>query len=185
LRDILEKGYSGLAVRYLLIATHYRQQLNFTFEGLEAARNALERYNDFIVNLEDYPGGNSNGQAGQIIDRMLTGFEEALDDDLNISAALGKVFDFIRDINKLKAENNLSADERDQALQAIRKVDTVLNFRRREQYLDAEIEALIQKRTEARKRKDFALADKIRDDLKQMGIILEDTPQGVKWKRKV
>ena len=185
LRDIIEKGYPGTAVRYLLLATHYRQQLNFTFEGLDAARSALERYNDFVNNLADYQGGKSDGSATGIVEKLKSGFEEALDDDLNISAALGSVFDFIRDINRLKAEDKLSVEERDSALEAIRKVDTVLNFIRREEALDSDIEALIEKRTEAKKQKDYAMADQIRDDLTAMGIILEDTPQGVRWKRKV
>jgi cysteinyl-tRNA synthetase len=183
--DILDKGYPTLAVRYLLLATHYRQQLNFTFDGLEAARNALERYNDFISNLTDYAGGSSSGEAAAVIEKMFSGFEEQLDDDLNISGALGSVYDFIRDINRLKAENALSTGERDRALEAIRRVDTVLDFQTREAALDSEVESLIEKRTQARKDKDFALADNIRDELTEMGIILEDTPQGVKWKRKV
>lgn len=185
LPDLLKKGYSGLAVRYLLIATHYRQQLNFTFQGLESAHNALERYNDFISNLSVYRGAKSDGTAEDIIISARKGFEEALDDDLNISAALGEVFDFIRDINRLKAENKLSAEERDKVLQTIHRFDTVLNFAFPQQAIDTEIEALIQQRTEARKNKDYALADKIRDELLALGIILEDTPQGVKWKRKL
>lgn len=185
LADIIDKGYPGTAVRYLLISTHYRQQLNFTFDGLEAARGALERYNDFISNLTDYPGGTSDGTADKVIETARKGFEENLDDDLNISGALGSVFDFIRDINKLKAENKLSADERDRALELIKKFDTVLNFQLKHEALDSEVEELIEARTQARKSKNFELADKIRGDLLRMGIILEDTPQGVKWKRKV
>ena len=185
LHDLLNKGYSGVAVRYLLIASHYRQQLNFTFQGLESAANALERYNDFISNLAEYPGGDSDGTAGDVSESARSAFEEALDDNLNVSAGLGVVFDFIRDINRLKADNKLSAEDRDRALETIRKFDTVLNFTYQQQEIDNEIEALIQQRTEARKNKDYALADKIRDDLLAQGVILEDTPQGVKWKRKL
>ncbi|MDZ4722685.1 MAG: cysteine--tRNA ligase [candidate division Zixibacteria bacterium] len=185
LREILEKGYPGTAVRYLLLSTHYRQQLNFTFDGLEGARNALARVNDFITNLDSYAGGTSNGEAVAFIQKAIEGFEDSLNDDLNISGALGSVFDFIRDINRLKAEDKLSAEERSSALQTIRRFDTVLNFEMKKSSLDGEIEALIQERTQARKSRDFARSDKIRDQLLEMGIILEDTPQGVKWKRKV
>jgi len=185
LRDILGRGYSGVAVRYMLISTHYRQQLDFTIDGLEAARNSLERYNDFINNLADYPGGESGGEASGLIQKARKGFEESLDDDLNISGALGAVFDFIRDINRLKAENKLSASERDEVLATIRRFDTVLNFTFETEDIDEEIEGLIAQRTEAKKNKDFARADKIRDDLLARGIILEDTPQGVRWKRKI
>jgi len=186
LRDILDKGYSGKVVRYVLISTHYRQQLNFTFDSLEAARSALERYNDFIANLDSYSGGKSDGSANEILHKTRRDFEAALDDDLNISGALGAVFDFIRDINRLKAEDKLSKEEKEKALELIRKFDTVLNFTTgKEVSLDLQVEALIQKRNDARKSKDFATSDKIRDQLVGMGIILEDTPQGVRWKRKV
>jgi cysteinyl-tRNA synthetase len=188
-RDIVEKGYPPVAMRYLLISTHYRQQLNFTFQGLDAARSALERYNDFISNLEDFPGGeDSGGEAAAAVTKAETGFEEALDSDLNISEALGVVFDFIREINRLKADKKLSVAERDTALNTIGKFDTVLNFTfgaAASSDIDAEVEALIVKRTEARKSKDFALADQIRDELLAKGIVLEDTAQGVKWKRKI
>ncbi|RKX19811.1 MAG: cysteine--tRNA ligase, partial [Candidatus Zixiibacteriota bacterium] len=189
LRDIIDKGYSGVIVRYLLLATHYRQQLNFTFSGLDAARSALERYNDFITNLEDFQGdGDSGGTALEAIEKASKGFEEALDADLNISEALGVVFDFIRDINRLKADNKLSDEERNNALELIRKFDSVFNFtyeNKGDDSLVAEVESLITKRTEARKNKDFESADQIRDKLQEMGIILEDTPQGVKWKHKL
>ena len=185
LRDIIQKGYPGVAVRYLLLATHYRQQLNFTFDGLDGARNALERYNDFLSNLQAFTGGQSDGSAGNVLSQAKAGFEESLDDDLNISGAMGAVFDLIRDVNRLKAEGKLSIAERDRALALVRQFDTVLNFESRTQALNSEIETLIEQRNAARKGKDFGRADAIRDDLLKMGIVLEDTPQGVKWKRKV
>ncbi len=186
LRDILEKGNPAVAIRYVLIATHYRQQLNFTFEGLAAAKNGLERYNDFYNNLRDYGGGESSGEAEAIIKKALAGFEEALDDDLNISAALGEVFDYIRDINRFKAENKLSIEERDRALAALQRIDSVLNFLiLKGTGDDSQIDALISERAEAKKRRDFAGADKIRSRLLEMGIILEDTPSGTKWKKKM
>jgi len=185
LRDVIAKDYPGQAVRYLLMSSHYRQQLNFTFDRLDAARHSLERYNDFIKNLADYSGGESNGEATGYIEKVKKGFEEALDDDLNISGALGEIFDFIRDINRLRSENKISVEERDKSLEVMRGFDTVLNFEIKEQALDAQIEEMIEKRNEARKNKDYALSDKIRDELLAMGIVLEDTPQGVKWKRRI
>ena len=186
LRDIIDKGYPGYSVRYLLISTHYRQQLNFTFDGLEAARSALTRYNDFLVRLQDYAGGESDGSANGLIEKVKTGFEEALDDDLNASGALGSIFDFIRDMNRLMDNHGLSLQEREAALERMKLIDRVFNFQTtREETVDAEVEAMIQKRTEARGNKDWAMADKIRDELLAMGIILEDGAGGVKWKRKL
>ncbi len=188
LRDIINKGYAGVVVRYLLASTYYRQQLNFTFAGLDAARNALERYNDFIVNLKSYKGSESDNSAGAIIEKAKAGFEDALDDDLNVSGALGVVFDFIREINRIKADKNLSADERDNALDTINAFDSVLNFTyhiNTDNTDSTEIESLIQQRADAKKNKDFVLADKIRADLLKQGIILEDSRDGTKWKKKV
>lgn len=186
LRDILDKGYPGMAVRYLLISTHYRQQLNFTFDGLDAARSALTRYNDFLTRLEEYAGGESDGSAKSLIETVKSGFEKALDDDLNASGALGAIFDFVRDMNRLMDSHGLSHDERKTAINRMKLIDTVLNFKASEAgAVDDEVEALIQKRTEARQNKDWGLADKIRDDLLAMGIILEDGSGGVKWKRKL
>ena len=186
LRQVLGKGYAPLAIRYLLLATHYRMQLNFTFEGLDAARNGLERYNDFIANLADVSSETDGGEADNFIRQAKEGFETELDDDLNISGALGKVFDFIRDINRIKAEGKLSRAEADRVLETMNSFDQVLGFRRQEEAsLDDAIEAKIQARIDARNARNWAEADRIRDELLEQGIILEDNPTGTKWKRKL
>ncbi len=185
LKDLLEKGYSPLAIRYQLLSTHYRMQLNFTLDGLDQAAKSLERYNDFITNLTEFSGGQSSGEAEEIVKRLETDFEAAMDDDLNISPALGAVFDFIRDINRLRSENKLSAAERDKALTAIHRIDKVLDFQIKQESLDSKVEGLIAERSQARKNRNFAESDRIRDELLKMGIVLEDTAQGVKWKRKM
>jgi len=186
LRDLLDKGYAPLAIRYLLISTHYRQQLNFTFDGLDAARNGLERYLDFIANLADVEGDTDGGEADAFIKQAKDGFETALDDDLNMSQALGVVFDFIRDINRLKADGKLSKAEAARALETINGFDSVFGFQKKEEEsLDADIEAKIKAREDARKNRQWAEADRIRDELLAEGIILEDTAGGTKWKRKL
>ncbi len=186
LKDIIDKGYPGISVRYLLMSTHYRQQLNFTLDGLDAARKAIERLWDFYENVSSIKGGEDNPEVEKLIMKVKTDFEKALDDDLNISPAMGALFDFVRDINRLASENKVSANNAKMVLETIDGFDTVLGFLKPEKAdLNQEIEELIQKRIEARKQKDFATADKIRDDLLERGIILEDTPQGTKWKKKL
>ena len=188
LRDLLEKGYPGVVVRYLLISTHYRQQLNFTFDGLEAAKKSLERLWDFHDSVEAVKGGTDNPQVEELVSAVKRKFVEALDDDLNVSPALAAIFDFVRDVNRLISEGNLSENDAGKVLDAVNGFDNVLAFLKREKSdasLEDEVEQLIQQRIDARKNKDFATADKIRDDLLERGIILEDTPQGTKWKRKL
>ncbi len=184
-RDLTTKGYDPKAIRYLLLATHYRQQVNFTFEGLEAAKNTLDRLTNFVHRLLDAEGKGSGEQIRLLIGRVQKGFGEAMDDDLNISVALAALFDFVRDANNLLDGNMLSKEEAQEVYSLMLNFDKVLGVIgevKKEEKLSREAEELILKREEARKTKDWKTADEIRQRLKAMGISIEDTPQGVKWR---
>lgn len=185
LRDLVAKGYDLKAVRYLLMSTHYRQQLNFTFEGLEAAKNALDRLINFVYRLVDAYGRGYGEKIEALMNDVQRCFEEAMDDDLNISVGLAALFDFVREVNKLLDDNVLSKEEAEEVYELMMGLDKVLGVIgeiKRNERLPEEAEELILKREEARKAKDWEAADKIRKQLRSMGIIIEDTPQGVKWK---
>lgn len=186
LQDLVNKGENLSAVRYLLLSTYYRQQLNFTFDGLGAAKNAITRLRDFRDAIESGRGDGKNPEIEAIVKKAYEKFETALDDDLNISPALAAIFDFVRETNNAREKQGLSAADSKILSDALKRFDSVLGvIYAKEQALDSDIEEMIQQRQEARKRKDFAESDRIRDQLLAMGIILEDTPQGVRWKRKL
>ncbi len=184
-RDLIAKGYDPSAIRYLMISTHYRQQLNFTFEGLEAAKKTLERLANFVQRLLDVRIETSNGRVQQLVEKVQNDFEEAMDDDLNISVALAHLFDFVRDVNNLLDNNLLNRVEAQKIHSMMLQFDKALGVIgevKKEEKLSREAEELVRKREEARKAKDYKTADEIREKLKTMGIIIEDTGQGVRWK---
>jgi cysteinyl-tRNA synthetase len=184
-QDLVDLGHNPMAIRYVLLSTHYRQQLNFTMDGLEAAKAAITRLRDFKSNVESASGQGDAETVKAIIEKAVKGFDEGLDNDLNISPSLGALFDFVREINSVIADKGLSDAEKESVLDILRKFDIVLGvIFVDEGEIDTEIEDLIQKRLDAKKNKDFQTADKIRDDLLAKGIILEDTPTGTKWKWK-
>jgi len=188
LRDMLDKGYLPETVRYLLASVPYRKKLNFTFDGLHAAATAIERLRNYKLRLETdrFPEGRSEAlteRAG----RAFTEFEEALDDDLNTAEALAALFDFVRDTNTAMDAGEFRRDNAAEALDLLSKADAVFDVLRPTQQgadiPDEEIDALISERNAARKAKDFSRADEIRDHLKENGVVLEDTRDGVRWKR--
>jgi len=186
-RDLRDQGYSPLAIRYLLLSVPYRKQLNFTFEGLQGAESTVERLRNFrrLVSDARTPEG-SDDETRKLIENAVAGFEAALDDDFNSAAALAAIHDLVREINTILAGDNLKSEERQAVLDALGKFDAVLGIFGPEddQMLDAEIEALIADRQDARHNRDFARSDEIRDQLAAKGIVLEDTKDGVRWKRK-
>jgi cysteinyl-tRNA synthetase len=184
LRDLLAKRYDPIAIRYLLMSTHYRQQFNFTFEGLEAAKGAVDRLRNFVRRLHDTDGKESGGKVATFTAKAEACFAGSMDDDLNIGIALASLFDFVREINNLLDANIVSRAEAAEIGGLMMKFDAVLGvvgMVEVEEALPADIDGLVQKREEARKAKNWKEADAIRAQLKAMGIVLEDTAQGVRW----
>ena len=186
LRDIVERGFSPLAIRYLLLSVPYSKQLNFTFEGLQGANAAVERLQQFrrLVNEARTESG-SNSDVRSVIENSLTEFEHALGDDFNTSQALAAIHNFVREVNTVLADEKLLEGDKQAVLKAIEKFDFVMGIfgEEKTEMLDEEIEKLIEERQTARHNRDFARSDEIRDLLAGRGIILEDTKDGVRWKR--
>ncbi|HEY0384521.1 MAG TPA: cysteine--tRNA ligase [Pyrinomonadaceae bacterium] len=186
-RDIAAKGYSPVAVRYFLLSVPYRKQLNFTFEGLNAATKTVEGLRDFRARLKEarVEVGRSE-QLSETARRAAEAFESGLDDDLNTSVALAALHNLSREVNTALADHAVREDNKRELLALLDRFNTVLNIFDDDQpaMLDAEVQALIEQRQEARRRRDFARADQIRDELSARGITLEDTKDGVRWKRR-
>ncbi|MSA63270.1 cysteine--tRNA ligase, partial [Gordonibacter pamelaeae] len=189
-REALKK-YNSDVIRFLMLSGHYRTQINFSAELLDSAKSSVERLYNCVNNLENLINEVNRKEANdsekaylKSLDKHREKFIEKMDDDFNTADGISVIFDLIKDIN-----NNVSIDSSSElcegALNLIRELGSPLGILQKteEKSLEVEIQELIDKRQEARKNRDFALADKIRDDLKARNIILEDTPQGVRWKK--
>ncbi|MBO4553767.1 cysteine--tRNA ligase [bacterium] len=187
LRDIFEKGYTGREVRFLLLSTYYRQAFNFTFEGLHAARSALSRLDDLREALEKEASSNAPGEVPESLKYLLedsyTRWEEALDDDLNTSAAFAALFEAVKAINKLRLESPIGSAGAKAALAFLDKTDEVLAVAEKDEDFPQRAKELAIERTEARKAKNWARADEIRNELAAMGLTVEDTKEGPRLKK--
>jgi cysteinyl-tRNA synthetase len=187
LRDLLDRGHEPRAIRLLLLSTHYRSPLNFTLAALEQATSELQRLDDLTGRLEREPGGaGTNAAFDAVVDRAVQEFRDGLAEDLNISGALGALFRLVRETHVALDRGELPASSRARLAQALRQFDGVLAILDRPAVgLDAEIEDLIARRTAARASRNFAEADRIRDELAARDILLEDTAGGTVWKRRL
>lgn len=189
-REIL-KEYDSDAIRFLMLSGHYRIQINFTKELLDSAKSSIERLYNCINNLENLKNEVNTKEMNEeeknylkSLDKYREKFIEKMDDDFNTADAISVLFDLTKDINN-NVDINSSIELCVEAEALIRELGKPLGILQKEMKkdLETEVQELIDKRQEARKNKDFALADKIRDDLKRRNIVLEDTPQGVRWKK--
>ncbi len=184
LRDLLKKGYTGSEVRYLLLSTHYRTQLNFTDSGLDAARASLKRVRDLIDRLRAVPAVAYKPLYAPILDKADLAFREALSEDLNISVALSALFDLIRDLHTLIDQKQLSQEGAQAALSLLNRWDRVLGvLPLAEEQAPADLLALLQEREAARKAKNWAESDRLRNQIAARGYQIEDSPTGARLKR--
>ena len=197
LQDLMDRGVKPSSVRYLFLTAHYRSKLNFTFEGLEAAAEAVRRIRDARDRLREHPAARDPDPMDTpvlhtVADEALASFTGAMDQDLNSSVALASLHELVNRVNARLHElgtTPISEAERDAALRAFERFDSVFGFvalADRENVVDDDLSAWVEERLAARqaarKERNFAAADAIRDEISARGVIIEDTPQGARWK---
>jgi cysteinyl-tRNA synthetase len=189
--DILERGFRASALRYLLLSSHYRKQLNFTWSGLAEKEESLRRLMDCLARVDRVTAEGSHEPVATFVDDAQRQFSEAMQDDLNTAAALAAMFDLVRAVNSAIDADHFGRGDAATVRSAFDGFDRVLGIltlRREEDEQPpvpvAEIDRRIEERNAARRRRDFSAADRIRDELAVQGIILEDSAAGTRWKRK-
>ena len=185
LRDLLEKGCSPEALRYTLISTHYRSKLNFTFEKVNSAQKCINKLKELKRRLKKIDNDNDDEVLNSKTETMLSNFSTNLGDDLNISGALGELFIWVNYLFSELDNNTLECCSAKGAISALRKIDSILGVIDCSVFeVDENIQQLIREREVARSDKNWEKADEVRGQLDELGIVLDDTPEGTVWKRK-
>ena len=188
LRDLQAKGWSGREIRWVLVGAHYRKKLNFTFDALAQARETLNRFSAFFSRMKTVNAAGDGSEIKTQIESSLEKFGNAMADDLNTAEALAQLFDLSREANRLADSGTLSADGAKAVLEAFRQFDRILGCldvdkEPEAEEIPAEITALAEERAAARKAKNFAESDRLRDEIAAKGYVIEDAPGGV-WRLK-
>ncbi len=185
-RDLVARGHTSRAIRYMLLSAPHRRQFNFTLEGLQGAEGTVSRLNEFRKRLSEVEReGDRTADAEKLVARSEAAFVAALDDDLNTAEALAAIHNFVRETNTALGKGEVSRGDALLFGGLVDRFDSVLNVfgEARQELLDSEIQALIDERQAVRAARDFARADQIREKLSSLGVILEDTREGVRWRR--
>ena len=182
LRDLLDKGYEPAAIRYELLKTHYRVKLDFREDNLKKIPETLQKFYDFLAKLDEAKGKEDNKEVKNLITEAEDKFEKSMDDDLNISPAIAAIFEFMTEINKIMG--SISKKDAEKIKKTMLSFDSVLGIMQKEkEKIPKEVKELAEKRLEARNQKDWELSDKLRDEIKQKGYLIEDTKDGYRLKK--
>ncbi len=182
--ELLEK-YNPKVFRFFVAGLHYRSRIDFSEKAMEEAKAGLERFNRLIEALQE-ANGKDSGEMKKLVEKAKTGFEKAMDNDFDLPSAWAKLYDFVRDVNKLIAENKVGNKDSEIALKFMKELDKifeVFSFEQKSGTLTEEEENLLEEREKARQEKDWAKADELRDKLAEKGIELTDSAEGTKWKK--
>jgi len=183
LRDKMKEGWDPLTIRYFLISSHYRDPLNLTDEALKQCDAARKRLLDFIFRLLSLTSNVGDGKIRKDVSKLLSDFERSMDMDINLPRALSSLFTFVRNVNRMIDSMKVSRKDANHIIEALKRIDSVLGIVGMwPEPLPEEILKMIKERENARKKGRYDIADSIRKNLEEMGIILEDTQHGTVWK---
>ena len=184
IRQILERGYTGREIRYWLISRHYRKPISFSWAKLDTAKNTVAHLDKFVKKLQLCPAGEPHPDMDQLVYDLKHKFIESMDDDFSVAPALAALFEFTREINRIMDQKGLSPGDKQKVEEVLKSIDSVLGVMELElPEPEKKVRDLIKRREAARREKDWESADRIRQELKEMGIEVIDTRDGTVWRR--